>query len=40
VVREAIELPPPRPPGRLLTGDVAEAANTLARLLREEAKVI
>jgi electron transfer flavoprotein beta subunit len=40
VVREAIELPPPRPPGRLLTGDVAEAATTLARLLREEAKVI
>jgi electron transfer flavoprotein beta subunit len=40
VVREAIELPPPRPPGRLLVGDVAEAANTLARLLREEAKVI
>jgi electron transfer flavoprotein beta subunit len=40
VVREALELPPPRPPGRLLTGDVGEAANTLARLLREEAKVI
>jgi electron transfer flavoprotein beta subunit len=40
VVREALELPPPRPSGRLLTGDATEAANTLARLLREEAKVI
>jgi electron transfer flavoprotein beta subunit len=40
VVREAIELPPPRPPGRLLSGDAGEAATTLARLLREEAKVI
>jgi electron transfer flavoprotein beta subunit len=40
VVREALELPPARPPGRLLTGDAGEAASTLARLLREEAKVI
>ena len=40
VVREAIELPPSRPPGRLITGDPSEAASTLARLLREEAKVI
>jgi electron transfer flavoprotein beta subunit len=40
VVREAIELPPPRPPGRLITGDAGEAASTLTRLLREEAKVI
>ena len=40
VVREAIELPPARPAGRLLAGDAGEAASTLARLLREEAKVI
>ena len=40
VVREAIELPPARPAGRLITGDAGEAASTLARLLREEAKVI
>jgi electron transfer flavoprotein beta subunit len=40
VVREAIELPPARPQGRLITGDAGEAATTLARLLREEAKVI
>jgi len=40
VVREALELPPPRPSGRILTGDPDETANTLARLLREEAKVI
>jgi electron transfer flavoprotein beta subunit len=40
VVREGLEMPPPRPAGRLLTGDAAEAASTLARLLREEAKVI
>ena len=40
VVREALELPPARPAGRLLTGDSAEATSTLARLLREEAKVI
>ena len=40
VVRESLELPPPRPAGRLLTGDAAEAAGTLARLLREEVKVI
>jgi electron transfer flavoprotein beta subunit len=40
VERESLELPPGRPPGRLLTGDAGEAASTLARLLREEAKVI
>jgi electron transfer flavoprotein beta subunit len=40
VVRESLELPPARPSGRVLTGDAGEAANTLARLLREEAKVI
>ena len=40
VVRESLELPPARPSGRMLTGDAQEAATTLARLLREEAKVI
>jgi electron transfer flavoprotein beta subunit len=40
VVREAIELPPGRPAGRLIDGDPAAAASELARLLREEAKVI
>ena len=40
VVREALELPPARPAGRILTGDAGEAASTLARLLREDAKVI
>jgi electron transfer flavoprotein beta subunit len=40
VVRESLEMPPSRPAGRVLTGDATEAANTLARLLREEAKVI
>jgi len=40
VVRDALELPPARPSGRLLTGDAGVAAHELARLLREEAKVI
>jgi electron transfer flavoprotein beta subunit len=40
VVRETLELPPPRPAARLLQGDAGEAARELARLLREEAKVI
>jgi electron transfer flavoprotein beta subunit len=35
-----LELPPPRPPGRMITGDAATAAKELVRLLREEAKVI
>lgn len=40
VVRESLELPPGRPAGRVLTGDASVAATELARLLREEAKVI
>ena len=40
VRRESLELPPPRPAGRVLSGDAADAARELARLLREEAKVI
>ena len=37
---EALELPPPRKAGRVLTGDAAETSRELARLLREEAKVL
>jgi electron transfer flavoprotein beta subunit len=40
VVRESIELPPGRPAGKLIEGEPAVAAQELARLLREEAKVI
>ena len=40
VVRTSLELPPPRPAGRVLAGDAATAARELARLLRDEAKVI
>ncbi|MBI2873910.1 MAG: electron transfer flavoprotein subunit beta, partial [Firmicutes bacterium] len=36
----ALALPDPRQPGRLVEGDAATAAVELARLLREEAKVI
>ena len=34
------ELPPPKPPGKKIDGDCATQAKELARLLREEAKVI
>ncbi len=37
---DALELPPPRQRGRILAGGPVEAARDLARLLREEAKVI
>jgi electron transfer flavoprotein beta subunit len=40
VVRESLELPPPRPSAKILQGDPADTARELARLLREEAKVI
>jgi electron transfer flavoprotein beta subunit len=36
----SIEPPPARPPGKTIPGDAATAAKELARLLREEAKVI
>jgi len=36
----ALELPEPRPEGKLIEGEPAEAARELARLLHEEAKVI
>ena len=39
---QKIELPPPRPPGKVVdgNGDPAAAVNELVRLLREEAKVL
>jgi electron transfer flavoprotein beta subunit len=40
VAWEALALPPARTAGRVLEGDAGEAARELARLLREEAKVI
>ena len=40
VTWESLELPPPRQAGKILQGDPAEAARELARLLREEAKVL
>jgi len=36
----AMELPPPRPPVRMIEGDAAAQASELIRLLHEEAKVI
>ncbi len=39
VLRE-YELPPPRPAGRVLAGEVDQQVRELVRLLREEAKVI
>ncbi len=35
-----LESLPPRPPGRILTGDPAQAVKELVRALREDAKVI
>src|SRR5687767_1571099 len=35
-----LEALPPRPPGRIIQGDVATAVKELVRSLREEAKVI
>jgi electron transfer flavoprotein beta subunit len=40
VVEDSMSLPPARPAGRMLTGDPAQVAAELVRLLREEAKVI
>jgi electron transfer flavoprotein beta subunit len=40
LVWEALELPPPRSGAKLIEGTADEAARELARLLREEAKVI
>ena len=35
-----VTLPPSRPPGKILTGEVSEAVPELVRLLHEEAKII
>ena len=40
VAWESIAFPPARRAGRVLTGDAADTARELARLLREDAKVI
>jgi electron transfer flavoprotein beta subunit len=40
VTIEEVTLPPPRPPGKILTGDPVETVPELVRLLHEEAKVI
>jgi electron transfer flavoprotein beta subunit len=37
---EKVMLPPTRPPGKILTGEVAEMVPQLVKLLHEEAKVI
>ena len=36
----ALEAPPPRPPGRVIQGDVPTAVKELVRALREDAKAI
>jgi len=40
VIWESMDLPPPRRAGRVLQGDPSQTAQELARLLREEARVI
>ncbi|MBI4567107.1 MAG: electron transfer flavoprotein subunit beta/FixA family protein [Planctomycetes bacterium] len=40
VVVSKMELPPPRPAGKVLKGDAAANAREVVRLLREEAKII
>jgi electron transfer flavoprotein beta subunit len=35
-----VTLPAPRPPGKILTGDVSQTVPELVRLLHNEAKVI
>ena len=37
---EDITIPPTRPPGKILTGDIAETVPELVRLLHEQAKII
>jgi electron transfer flavoprotein beta subunit len=37
---EQVKLPPSRPPGKILQGDVSEVVPQLVKLLHEEAKVI
>jgi electron transfer flavoprotein beta subunit len=40
VAVQRVTLPPSRPPGKILTGEVAEVVPVLVKLLREEAKLI
>ncbi len=40
LIVEQVTLPPSRPPGRILTGEVSETVPMLVKLLHEEAKVI
>jgi len=37
---EQMTLPPSRPPGRILKGDVSEVVPQLLKLLHEEAKIL
>jgi electron transfer flavoprotein beta subunit len=37
---EEVTLPPPRPPGKILSGDAAQTVRELVKLLHQEAKVI
>jgi electron transfer flavoprotein beta subunit len=37
---ENLELPPPKPPGKILTGDPQEMVKEMVKLLQDEAKVI
>lgn len=39
-VAHTYQLPPPRPPGKILDGEPEQAVKSLVKLLREEAKVI
>ena len=39
-VMDRLEPPPARPPGKILEGEIEQVVPELARLLREEAKVI
>jgi electron transfer flavoprotein beta subunit len=40
VAVQLVTLPPPRPPGKVLNGDISVTVPTLVKLLHEEAKVI
>ena len=40
VAVQRVTLPPTRPPGRILTGDVSQTVPALVKLLHEEAKII
>lgn len=35
-----VTLPPSRPPGKILTGEISETVPQLVKLLHEEAKII